>query len=1153
MSVETVLMEGQILTGPLFDEPMRVETVRAGDPDTWVAGLVGTHSERFRRVTLTPNNLAELAIAEPALHYDGDGRLLRLGLQAWILGIAHEFDPCFGLSISRVDPLPHQLEAVYEHLLKLPSVRFLLADDAGAGKTIMAGILIRELKLRGLVERVLVVCPANLAFQWQRELREKFDEKFLVLRGNDVRDQFGVNQWLERKQVITSLDLAKRIDVLPGLRQARWDLVIVDEAHRMSARDETHKSQRYRLGEILRDNSDHILLLTATPHKGDPDNFTLFLQLLDRDAYADVTSIREAMERRRAPFYLRRTKEAMVYFPERQADGSWAAKPVFTKRIPRTAGFAIDGPEFDLYHKVTRFVKHQSARAAALGDDPRARVVGFLMSLYQRRLASSTRAMRRSLENRAKRLGNSLGHAQELARKAPANLPDPEELDELEDAERERLEKILEAVTLAGNAEQVREEIGELRQLVEEAKAVEGAGGEAKLGRLQAIMRDEGFFDHPDQRLLLFTEFKDTLDHLMERLQSWGFRVGCIHGGMKAGGRGEPGTRLHAEQQFRDGDIQVLVATEAAGEGINLQCCHILFNYDIPWNPNRLEQRMGRIHRYGQRRDCLIFNFVATNTIEGHVLQRLLDKLQEIRDALDDDTVFNVVGEILPGAQIERVLRDYYAGRLGDADLEDRLLKNVDEGHFRAICQTALEGLASRKLNLEMLVERRARAQERRLVPETIARFIRECADGAGLTLKPLGGLPHAFEPGRTPVSLRKYEREPNWKLPELANRYPRLTTDRDTAEENDLEWVMPGHPLFEALRRHGLELGQKAFAKGACFYSLEHEAPARLDVYRARIVDGLGHTLHERLSTVELTGEAPPRLREPAILGDLIPTAQPDPLPAVAALPEEATWLIKQALVPFLENVRAQRLAEVDRIAVHVELSLTEVLQRVDAKIGRAHDDRENGVAGAEGRLAQAAARHDEVSARRERRRAEVAQQRAVTLQDVERLASALILPHPQRTSPEVRQLRPNPDTEATAMRIAMEYEAAQGRQVFDVHEKNLGYDLTGLDLDSGELRLIEVKGLSASTGSILLTPNERRVAEDRPDCYWLYVVTDCAGDPKLREPVRDPARFPWREVSKVQHYRLEVDAMTKPMMLREYNSEYGSGVDTRGKRDGE
>ncbi len=1137
--VESAICEGQILTGPLFSEPMRVVTVRANGTDYLEAGLVGQQSEQFRLVALSSTDISNLTIADAALSYKGDGRLLRIGLQAYALGIAYEFDPYFGLSISHVDPLPHQLEAVYEHLLKLPSVRFLLADDAGAGKTIMAGLLIRELKLRGLIERVLVVCPANLTFQWQRELKEKFDEKFLVMKGSDIRDQFGVNQWLEQKQIITSLDLAKRTEVLPGLQQVHWDLVIIDEAHRMSARDETHKSQRYRLGELLRDRTDHVLLLTATPHKGDPQNFTLFLQLLDRDAYADVSSIREAMQRRRAPFYLRRTKEAMVYFPECQTDGTWAAKPVFTKRIPHTAEFAIGGAEFELYQNITRFVKRQSARAAAQGDDPRARAVGFLMSLYQRRLASSTYAMRRSLENRARRLEEGLKRAQELVKTAPPDLPDLEELEELEDAERERLEETLEAITLAGNAEQIREEIGELLQFAKEAKAVEAAGRGAKLGHLRKIMQEEGFFDRPDQRLLLFTEFKDTLNHLMEHLQAWGFRVGCIHGGMKPGSRDEPGSRLYTEQQFREGAIQVLVATEAAGEGINLQCCHILFNYDIPWNPNRLEQRMGRIHRYGQRHDCLIFNFVATNTIEGQVLQRLLDKLQEIRDALDD-AVFNVVGEVLPSAHVERVLRDYYAGKLGDSDLEERLLQDVDEGHFRSICQTALEGLASKKLNLDMLVERRAKAQERRVVPETIARFIAECAQHAALTLKPVSHLAHTFDPGRTPPKLKEYEHNSDWKLPELAVRYPRLSTDREAAEQHNLEWVTPGHPLFEALRRHSLNLGRETFAQGACFHSLAHAAPARLDFYRARVVDGLGKVVHERLFTVELTDGGSPCLREPDVLGNLSPTAAPSDLPPVAALPEATAWLNENSLVPFIKEVRAERRAEVKRIADHVELSLTEVIQRADDDIGRADDERKNNATGAEGRFAQAEARHAEVMARRDRRRDEFERQRALTLQGVERLASALILPHPERETLDVRRLRPHPETEMTAMRVVMEYETAQGRQVEDVHEKNLGYDITSLDLASGELRLIEIKGLAAATGSILLTPNERRVAEDRRECYWLYVVTNCASRPELQKPIEDPARFSWREVTKVQHYWLSVDTLKQPMEVREDAANY-------------
>ena len=636
-----------------------------------------------------------------------------------------------------------------------------------------------------------------------------------------------------------------------------------------------------------------------------------------------------------------------------------------------------------------------------------------------------------------------LKKAQEVARTAPPDLPDADELEEMEEGERERLEHILEAISLAGNAEEVRAEIGELKQLAMQAKAVESSGVEAKLSRLKNLMQEQGFFEHPDQRLLLFTEFKDTLDYLVAKLVEWGFRVGSIHGSMRIGSRDDPGSRLHTEQQFREGAIQILVATEAAGEGINLQCCNILFNYDIPWNPNRLEQRMGRIHRYGQTKNCLIFNYVATNTIEGRVLQRLLDKLQEIRNALNDDAVFNVVGEVLPATQIERVLRDYYAGHLGDADLEDRLLLNVDEGRFRAICQNALEGLASKRLNLEMLIERRAKAQERRVIPETIARFLSDAAGFSRLALKAVPSLPHTYDPGRTPNVLKNYERNPDWRLPSLLAKYPRLSTHRGTADTNHLEWVTPGHPLFEAVRRHTFHSSQEAFKKGACFFSLAHEVPVRIDFYRARVVDGLGHVIHERMFAVEVADGREPVQREPAVLGDLTPAESPDPLPEVAHLPEASFWLHEHGLRPFLDEVRSERLTEVDRIADHVELSLTELLSKADEEIGRAAAEVDNKAQGAEGRMVQAETRHTELLARRECRRQELQQQRSLTLQAVERITSILVLPHPDRASPEVRRSRPNPVTEATAMRVVMEHERAQGRQVFDVSEKNLGYDI--------------------------------------------------------------------------------------------------------------
>ena len=465
-----------------------------------------------------------------------------------------------------------------------------------------------------------------------------------------------------------------------------------------------------------------------------------------------------------------------------------------------------------------------------------------------------------------------------------------------------------------------------------------------------------------------------------------------------------------------------------------------------------------------RRRAPFYLNFVATNTIEGRVLQRLLEKLQEIRNALNDDAVFNVVGDVLPAAQIERVLRDYYAGHLGDADLEDRLLNSVDEARFRAICQNALEGLASKRLNLEMLIERRAKAQECRIIPETVARFLCEAAGSASLSLKPVPSLQHTFDSGKTPPVLKNYERNPDWRLPAPAVKYPRLSTHRETADAHNLEWATPGHPLFEAVRRHTFTLAQEAFQEGGLFPFAGARCPGadRLLPCPRR---GRPRARDPRVQfAVEVAEGRDPTPRELSILGDLSPADPPDPLPPVAALPEATSWLHSQGLKPFLDEVRQERLTEVERIADHVELSLTELLQKADEEVGRAAAEVERQTQGSEGRLKQAEDRHAELLARRDRRRKELQQQRSLTLQAVERMTSVLVLPHPYRLSPEVQRLRSNPETEATAMRIAMEHERAQGRQVYDVHEKNLGYDIIGLDLNSGELRLIEVKGIGDS-----------------------------------------------------------------------------------------
>ena len=351
-----------IVRGPMFPEPVKVIRVVPMGGSLKLVGQ-GMTTGLVHQPILSPAQLANLEGSPEQEPFDGDAIKFKLGVEALRLGIAYEYDPYFSLSIARVDPLPHQLEAVYDHFLQLPRIRFLLADDPGAGKTIMAGLLIKELKVRGLVKRILIVTPANLSFQWQRELKDKFQEKFEVVRSDVLRANYGSNPWQEKNQVVTSISWVSRIeDAKESLLRSHWDLIIVDEAHKMSAYSSDKKTLAYELGEKLSEMTDHYLLMTATPHKGDPENFRLFLQLLDRDVYGDVASIDEAIRRHEAPFYLRRIKEALVHFPDAETGD---VRTLFTKRKVETIGFAIDDEEWELYDALTRYVEDQSIKAAA--------------------------------------------------------------------------------------------------------------------------------------------------------------------------------------------------------------------------------------------------------------------------------------------------------------------------------------------------------------------------------------------------------------------------------------------------------------------------------------------------------------------------------------------------------------------------------------------------------------------------------------------------------------------------------------------------------------------------------------------------------------------------------------------------------------------
>ena len=1107
---------GATVEGEVFPEPIRVISVEFIGTSLKVGGQ-GLHTRQYHERLLSPEQIHSLKVIPATAPFDGDALRFRLGIEAARLGLAYEYDPYFSLSIARVDPLPHQLEAVYEYMLPLPQIRFLLADDAGAGKTIMAGLLLKELKLRGLVRRTLIVTPANLAFQWQREMRDRFRERFDIIRGIDLRNAYGVNPWQDKPQVITSMDWAKREEVLESLGRTSWDLIIVDEAHRMSASDPEHKTERYRLGELLSQKTHHFLLLTGTPHKGDPANFCLFLQLLDRDVYGDVRSLEEAMKRNHAPFYLRRTKEALVTFPDPETG---KVRRLFTNREVRTVRFELDGQEFEFYEALTRYVQEQSIRAAA---DPsaRGRALGFTMAMYQRRFASSIHAVRRSLERRLQKLEDRLRRPQS---EAPADLSRLDEIDELPEDEVAQVEEEVEQASLPSERQAIQQEIETLRALVQRARALEEREMSSKLIKLREVLTNQNIFSDPKTKLLIFTEFKETLDYLVATLRQWGLRVTQIHGGMKIGDRDTPGTRIYAEREFRE-EAQVMVATEAAGEGINLQFCWLMINYDIPWNPMRLEQRMGRIHRYGQERDCSIFNFVAANTREGQVLERLLERLREIRSELGSDQVFDVVGEIVPANYLERLFRELYAGRMTQQAMLDRLIRDLDRERFARICQSTLEGLAKKELNLSAILGRTAEAKERRLVPEVVEEFFVQAAPVVGLpTPKGRDGI---YTVGRLPRHLQLVGERLEPRFGPLGREYRRITFDkRKLTEDPTLEWVTPGHPLFEAVREEVWEKAQVDLKRGAVFYDLNRRAPARLEVYAASVADGRGNTLHRQLFVVELTDSGKMRLRQPTVFLDLIPAEAKTAInPPLSFQREEVErFLLESGLQPFLEQVRQERQKELETIARHVEVSLLTLIDRQQRQIADLLQRQQQGedVALA---LGEAERRLDELNERLERRRQELQRERQLTIADLVHIGSALVLPHPERENfaPMVR----DEEVERIAMEEAMRYERERGWLPEDVSAENRGFDILSRHPESGSVRFIEVKG-RAGTGPVVLTRNEYKTAERLRADYWLYVVFDCATTPRLTA-IPDPVRLAWDPVVRIEHYQIEAELIER------------------------
>jgi superfamily II DNA or RNA helicase len=773
--------------------------------------------------------------------FDGNGALFRLVSEAHRIRLAHLFDPVLAVHTSMVEPLPHQITAVYEKMLQRQPLRFLLADDPGAGKTIMAGLLIKELIARGDLQRCLIVCPGSLAEQWQDEMYRRFHLPFEILTNDKLEAARTGNWFLETNLVIARLDkLSRNEDVQAKLAvpDCRWDLVVCDEAHKMSATffgAEIKYTKRYKLGQPLSTLTRHFLLMTATPHNGKEEDFRLFMALLDGDRFEGHFSD-EAHHADVSDLMRRMVKESLLKFD---------ATPLFPERIAYTVPYKLSDAEAQLYKEVTGYVREEFNRAEALHNDKRVGTVGFALTILQRRLASSPEAIYQSLWRRRERLESwlreleLLQRAAEVAPTLAATVPalDAEDIEDLEDAPDNEVEaaeeEILDQATAARTITELKAEIETLKRLESLAGAVRRGGEDKKWRELASLLGEiftpaaianrvaepEGSYDagagsrpvpSPRQKLVIFTEHRDTLNYLEGRITTLLGRkeaVVIIHGGM---GREE---RMKAQESFKhDPDVQVLLATDAAGEGINLQRAHLMVNYDLPWNPNRIEQRFGRIHRIGQTEVCHLWNLVADETREGDVYRTLLDKLDEARKALGGQ-VFDVLGKLqFEGKPLRELL--IQAIRYGEQpDVRARLTQVVASAFDRSRLQNLLEerALAHDAMDasrVHRIREDMERAEARRLQPHYIESFFLEAFERLGGTVKQRE--PRRYEVTHVPAPVRNRDHPIGIGEPVLP-RYERIAFEKSLVAPQGqplAAFVCPGHPLLDAaidltLERH--------------------------------------------------------------------------------------------------------------------------------------------------------------------------------------------------------------------------------------------------------------------------------------------------------------------------------------------------------------
>lgn len=1059
-----------------------------------------------------------------------DPEKLRLLIESARIRLAYAHDRQFAVSLSGIKTLPHQIEAVYLKMLPQPRLRFLLADDPGAGKTIMAGLLIKELKLREVIERVLILCPAPLTIQWQDELLKWFGEQFSIIFSSIDQHQL-INPWQKENQIITSLDYAKQDGVRERIWQQRWDMILIDEAHKCSAytkqssnrAPEANETKRYQLAKRLTAQADHVLLLTATPHHGDEDRFGHFLRLLDPDLFPEPHRLgQQATDIRKnifslgsdCPWALRRLKEDL-----KDLDG----KRLFPDRHMQTVTFSLNSEEYLLYKTVTEYINEFLSQ----GTGQRKQSAALARTVFQRRLASSSHAIHESLKRRLLKQQELLDELEALppAQRAKrlafiqGRLTDSEQdEDDLDDSDKDRL---TDEFTSALELEQLKAEIVCLKELVEQARRVRENGRDSKLSALKDCLNLAQFSELKDGRgkLLIFTEHRATLNHLLAHLNKWGYSTCEIHGGMN------PHERKQEQEAFRTAH-QICVATEAAGEGINLQFCHLMINYDMPWNPTRLEQRLGRIHRIGQERDVYAFNFVATDSdagqpiIEGRILQRLLQKLDQMREALAG-RVFDVIGEVLSinDVNLPEMLREaaYDPRRLDEyIDQIDRIdperLRKYEEATGIALARANVDFSGFQSANFEV--------EERRLMPKYVEKQFESAAREVGLKIDPradgLWRIEHVL------ADLRSERLESVRRLGKSESSYKKITFHKQHLDQNqhlDAALLGPGHPLYAAVdERLNMLLTP---LKGQTAFFID---PLTIKPYRVYFFEISIKGQNSQGETINLYGETV-AVREENGNFEIIPADMLLNMPASKVHPSYIDMVDPQKAADFLKSTyqlecRERCQAERSHFA---KVCRDYLLKSFEARIRFAQDRvmslRARELESPEVALARQRAEQDYAELERAKRERLSGLDRLIIARTgpVRHIATAVILTPEASHEEQLRELAGgidplrNRQSELAAEDKVIAYEKEQGWTCERVGHMKIGFDIRSIstpDPATGQyhVRRIEVKGRERGQ-PIRLTTNEWYKAVQLAETYWLYVVWDPLGkDPELVR-IQNPA----------------------------------------------